>query len=261
MSRVPPWARNGSGERKREDTGSLVREPLGTGGIKAYDDGGYGIPSVLIEASMQEIAPLRRARGFTLIELLVVMAIIATLAGIGAVGIPRFLRDRDITVAKSRLAEIHKLFLQYQNRYGSLSPASGPEFVLSVWESKLMDWTPKDAEIFFDPSMKVTPNPDLSNVNADGISWTGPNQEGRRVRLGIQDRDANKKVIVCNRVPAVVQTDADLDLFPHANKGMVYLTLGGAVEWIDSGEFGGDYVIIGPDSPRDEFKWMVPDLN
>ena len=34
-------------------------------------------------------------RGFTLIELLVVMAIIATLAGLGVVGIPAYLRNAD----------------------------------------------------------------------------------------------------------------------------------------------------------------------
>ena len=51
----------------------------------------------------------RGAAGFTLIELLVVMAIIATLAGLGMVGIPRILRQADITQAKSNLGEIYKV--------------------------------------------------------------------------------------------------------------------------------------------------------
>jgi prepilin-type N-terminal cleavage/methylation domain-containing protein len=204
--------------------------------------------------------PYRPApRGFTLIELLVVMAIIATLAGLGAVGIPRFLRERDITVAKTRLSEIHKAFVIYQGRHGGLSPKSGPAFVLSIWDEGIVDHTRKDAEIFFDPGAKAKPEDDLSNVTPEGISWTGPNQEGLKVRLGIQDRNANNRVIVCNRLPEVIQSQEDIDLLPHAGKGIVYLTLGGAVEFIESSKFGGEYPIIGPNSPRDEFKWMVPD--
>ena len=86
----------------------------------------------------------------------------------------------------------------------------------------------------------------------------GPDQEGARQRMRTQNRNANNKVIVCNKVP-VVQTDADLDEMPYAAKGICYLTLGGAVDFMDSSSWPDEYPVIGPESALELFEKMVPE--
>jgi prepilin-type N-terminal cleavage/methylation domain-containing protein len=199
----------------------------------------------------------RHAGGFTLIELLVVMAIIATLAGLSIMGIPAILRQADITADKGKLQAIYKQLLIYQTNHKAMSPRSGPAFVLSIWDSGLMDKTQKDAEIFFAATTGNEPYPDLGNVSPEGIDWTGPDQEGARQRMKTQNRNANNKVIVCNKVPAV-QTDADLDEMPYAAKGICYLLLGGNVDFMDSSSWPDGYPVIGPESALEMFEKMVP---
>jgi prepilin-type N-terminal cleavage/methylation domain-containing protein len=201
----------------------------------------------------------RNRSGFTLIELLVVMAIIATLAGLGMVGIPRIMRQADITACKSHLDAIYKSLLIYQTNHKHFPRASGAEFVMGVWHSGIVDHTQKDAEIFFCPSMNAGPDADLGNVNADGIHYTGPDQAGSRKGLAPQDLNAAEKVIICDKVPTGNGDPEHLASLPHAAKGICFLTLAGSTDWIEAASVGGEYPIIGADSPSEKFHKMVVD--
>lgn len=206
----------------------------------------------------------RQARGgFTLIELLVVMAIIATLAGLGMVGIPRVMRQADITACKGHLSAINSSLLIYQQNNKQYPRTSGATFVLSIWDSHIVDHTAKDAEIFFCPSMNIGPDADCANVTPEFIGYTGPDQAGSRKGLAITDRNANDKVLICDKVPAGNGDKEHLDSLPHAAKGICFLTLGGSVDFIDSSAFGDGqsepYPIIGPNSPVEKFQKMVVD--
>lgn len=200
----------------------------------------------------------RQRGGFTLIELLVVMAIIATLAGLGIVGIPRIMRQGQVTACKDHLSGIFKQMMVYSDRYKGFPTQSGREFVFAIWQSRLLDHNRKDSEILFCPSLRASAPESLEDMTADDIDYTGPDLSNYGKRLQIADRNANDKIIVCDRVVPVVE-EKDKDRLPHAAEGICYLTLGGASEFMDVATFGGDYIIIGPESPRTEFQWMVPD--
>ncbi len=208
------------------------------------------------------VAKRREQGGFTLIELLVVMAIIATLAGLGMVGIPAIIREADKTAAKDRLKEVYRLLMIYDGNEKRWPREPGAKFPLAVLESNILDRDEKSCEIFFDPSLDFGPGPDCENCTEDGISWTGPSFEGGR-RYSPAMRNANKHVIVCNKVPPFLGED-DLDFFPHAGKGIVYLTAGGAVDWMAAGKWwpdgneGEDYPVVGPESQLEQFARMVP---
>jgi len=76
-------------------------------------------------------------------------------------------------------------------------------------------------------------------------------------------RNGHERVIVCNRVP-IFQDESDLDLFPHAAKGIVYLTAAGSVDWIDAEKFGMDdppHVVLGPESNLEMFHPIKPDYD
>jgi prepilin-type N-terminal cleavage/methylation domain-containing protein len=66
----------------------------------------------------------RAAGGFTLIELLVVMAIMATLIGIGVVGIPYMMRRGDKAAAETFLASLTGALEAYQTAEGAYPPTS-----------------------------------------------------------------------------------------------------------------------------------------
>jgi prepilin-type N-terminal cleavage/methylation domain-containing protein len=201
-----------------------------------------------------------RNQGFTLIELLVVMAIIATLAGLAVVGIPTYLREADKTACAGQLQKFYGYLMTYQNTYKSFPRASGPAFVMSVWDAEIVDHTVADAKIFFSPGTGNKPEEDLSNVNVDEIDYTGPDQENRRTRIRPQMRNANDFPIMCNRIPSVVEGEADLSDFPHAAKGINVLFAGGEVRWFDAkADFGEEYPIIGPESPIEKLRHLVPD--
>ena len=204
-----------------------------------------------------------RSGGFTLIELLVVIVIIGALGALAVNKIVPALRKKDQVVSLDRLKTIDAMFIIYQDQYGSLPRESGPGFVLALWTSGIVDHTVKDAQMFFDPTMTGKANEDLSNLTVDpppdGIDWTGPDMEQYRRPLRRQDRNANAKIIVCNRVPAEINSDDDLDALPHAGKGIAVLYLGGSTEFVPVQEFGSDHPIIGPDSPLEKFRKLVPD--
>jgi len=209
---------------------------------------------------MSTMYRMRESQGFTLIELLVVMAIIATLAGLAVVGIPTYLREADKTACAAQLQKFHGFLQIYQSRHGSMPRASGPEFVMAIWHSEIVDHDVPSAKVFFSPGTGNRPDEDLENVTADGIDYTGPDQENRRTRIRTQMRNANSYAIMCNRIPAVIETDADLSDLPHAGKGVNVLFAGGHVQWFDTKEdFHEEYPIIGPDSPIDKLKNLVPD--
>lgn len=197
--------------------------------------------------------------GFTLIELLMVMAIIATLASLGIYGIPRLARQADVTACKAHLASLNGQFSVYVERHKGMPAASGTAFVFALWESGLIDHTLKDTEVLLCPSMKGKFTGDVTQFTADDVDYTGPNQEGARRRLRPHDKNAHDTIIVCDRVLTVVD-DSDRKQLPHSEEGVCYLTLGGAVDFIEASEFGeAGYVILGPDSPVEKFKSMMPD--
>ena len=199
----------------------------------------------------------RRSGGFTLIELMVVMAIIATLAGLGMVGIPALLRSSEQTAAKDRLTSIYKLLGAYQitHKRWPGSERAGALFPLTVWDGGTLDKTGKDAKVFFDPSLGGEPFADLSNINEEGINWTGPSFErGRRYSASM--RNANDHIIVCNKVMAV-QDEDDLDFLPHAGKGIVYLTAGGQADFMSADQFTDEIPVVGPNSNIKSLQRMV----
>lgn len=200
---------------------------------------------------------LRRESGFTLIELMVVMAIIATLAGLGMVGVPRILRQRNITAAKARLGVVYRDLMAYESRYTHMPTESGEGFVLGPWLAGIVDHNVKEAEIYFDPSTGNKPDEDLDNVDNLEIDWTGPDQEGMRKRIMTTDLNAAVKVIVCNAIPELMSDD-DLDQLPHAAKGIVYLTLGGNTDFEESSKWSEGYPVIGPNSSNDRFRGIKP---
>jgi hypothetical protein len=187
------------------------------------------------------------------------MAIIATLASIGIYGIPAIVRQADVTACQGHLKKIYEqMFVYYTNNRG-LSMASGPDFVLSIWNNNQVDHTEKDAELFFCPSRKIKPGAGLENVTPEMISYTGPNQTTAKSAMGPQDRNANEKVIVCDRCLGHQATnDQEADELAHAAKGICFLTLGGSTDFIEAKSFG-DFPVIGPESTVEKFQRMVPD--
>ena len=207
--------------------------------------------------SMMNAAARRRKGGFTLIELLVVMAIIATLAGLGMVGIPAIIRASEQTAAKDRLMSIHKMLVAYSITHKRFPTRPGALFPLSILDGGILDKTAKDCDVFFDPSLGGAALEDLSNVTEEGINWTGPSFErGRTYKPSM--RNASKHVIVCNKIPPV-QSDEDLDFLPHAAKGIVYLTADGTAEFMVSERWEAEeYPVVGPESSLEMFQRMVP---
>ena len=97
-------------------------------------------------------------------------------------------------------------------------------------------------------------------MTADDIDYTGPDQSDMRVRIRPQMAMANNFAIISNRIPSMMEGEEDLAGFPHAGKGINVLFAGGTVVWFDTEtHFGGDYPIIGPDSPVDKLRRLVPD--
>ena len=197
-----------------------------------------------------------RESGFTLIELMVVMAIIATLAGLGMVTVPRMLRKNKLTKAMDNLRIIHQTLFDYEDSHGHMPTGSGEAFVLGPWIEGRIDRTVRDAEPYFDPSTGNKPDEDFTNVDEMMIDYVGPDQTGRRKRLMTSDRNANDKIIVTNSVPPV-QTDEDLDILPHSALAVVILTLGGSVDTIEANEFEEGYPVIGPDSSYEGLRWIA----
>lgn len=202
------------------------------------------------------------SRGFTLIELLVVMTIIATLAGLGMVGIPAIVRRAERTASMDNLRGLYRYYQLYEPDHGRLPDASGPEFVTALWDSGVVDHTTKDAQVFFCPSTGREPAEDLSNITPAGIDWTGPDLSGRRMGLKTSMNKAADVVIVCHKLPATFEQlslAADQGDLPLGGSGIACLTLDGTAEFIATEEFG-DYgfPIIGPDSPVEKLQQMVP---
>lgn len=194
--------------------------------------------------------------GFTLIELLVVMAIIATLAGLGMVGIPAIIRQSHKTAAQDRLSSIYDHLMIYYTDHKKWPKEPGANFPLAILTSGILDKDEKSCEIFFDPSMDFEPGPDCENCTEDGIAWTGPSFEGGGRFYTPSMRNANNHVIVANKVP-VVQSDEDLDFLPHAAKGIVYLTAGGRTDWIEAGQWSEGHPVVGPESSVEKFQHLV----
>jgi type II secretory pathway pseudopilin PulG len=195
-----------------------------------------------------------------LVELLVVMGIIATLAAVAAVGIPAYLRSAHKTACQQNLGSLYKNLFMYSQQYRSFPHANGPTFVLAPWIHGKVDKNQQEAKLFFSPGTPNQPAKDLSNVTPEGIDYTGPDQTGRRVHLTPSMANANAYVIVCNRLPAFYDGQVDLTQFPFGATGINALFAGGAVKWFDtSDDFGGDYPIIGPDSPVEGLQHMVAD--
>ena len=75
---------------------------------------------------------LSSQRGFTLIELLVVMAIIATLAGLGVVGLPGLFRRNDKIKCEDNLRQIYQQNVAYQTDHQEPAGADGPDSRMGV---------------------------------------------------------------------------------------------------------------------------------
>lgn len=202
----------------------------------------------------------RRQSGFTLIELLVVMAIIATLAGLGVTAIPAYLRSADKTKCQDNLRQIGLLLRTYEMDKKALPKADGPHFVMAIW-GRGVDKNAKSAELFFCPSTKNRPAEDLSNVNAAGIDYTGPDLSSYKGRNWISMSDNNAAIIgiVANKIPSpndgrpLEEIKKDM---PHKGYGVCVLYLDGGTGFVDAE--GEDLITYGPDSPNERLRLLKP---
>jgi prepilin-type N-terminal cleavage/methylation domain-containing protein len=209
--------------------------------------------------------PNQQKRGFTLIELLVVMAIIATLAGLGIVAVPAYLRSADKLKCQDNLSQIGKMLRLYEMNNKGLPRADGAAFVLAIWGREL-DRNEKAAEVFFCPSTKRFQNyRGQLDLEPEHIDYTGPDlttvMQNRRNGLSTSEPNAGVKGLVANKVPTRedFQTDDELRAnLPHAGKGVCVLFLDGSVDFIDSSDFQDDIPIYGPESPNDKLKMLKP---
>jgi prepilin-type N-terminal cleavage/methylation domain-containing protein len=71
---------------------------------------------------------VKRQDGFTLVELLVVMAIIATLVGIGVVGLPTLLRQGPKKAAQTFIATLSAQLEAYKSHEGAYPPTTLAEY-------------------------------------------------------------------------------------------------------------------------------------
>jgi prepilin-type N-terminal cleavage/methylation domain-containing protein len=191
-----------------------------------------------------------RTRGFTLIELLVVMSIIATLAGLAIVGVPAYFRMANKIKCADNLKQIYQLLLVYESGHKGMPTADGSAFVLGIWGGEV-DKNEKNGELFFCPSTKRHPTPDLSNVTPEGIDYTGINQSSKytgRNRISSSMPDGNEVPIVSNKIPESSSPTARKDQ-PHDGKGFHVLHISGNIEFIDANRFPEDLPVIGEEAP------------
>jgi prepilin-type N-terminal cleavage/methylation domain-containing protein len=199
-----------------------------------------------------------RSRGFTLIELLVVMSIIATLAGLAIVGVPAYFRMANKIKCGDNLKSMYNLLIIYESAHKGMPIADGSGFVLGLWGDGV-DKTEKAAEVFFCPSTKRHPAPDLSNVNAEGIDYTGIVQSTQslgRNRISSSMPNGSEVPIVSNKVPDPSDPNARKSQ-PHDGKGFNVLHISGDIEFIDANRFPDDLPVIGPEAPENLAKLRV----
>jgi prepilin-type N-terminal cleavage/methylation domain-containing protein len=208
---------------------------------------------------------LRPNRGFTLIELLVVMAIIATLAGLGVVGIPAYLRNADKLKCQDHLRQIGGMLRIYESENKGLPRADGAAFVLAIWGRQL-DKNEKTAEVFFCPSTKRFKDfQGKIDLEPDDIDFTGPDftaiMATRRNGLSTSEPNAAVKAISGNKVPRSDEYQSTDDLkkdLPHAGKGVCILYLDGSVDWVEAAQFQDDIPVYGPESPKESLRMLKP---
>ena len=204
----------------------------------------------------------QRSQGFTLIELLVVMAIIATLASLGAVAIPAQIRRAQRTSCQDKLKQIGTLLRGYEMDYKGLPKADGAAFVMAIW-GRGVDKNVKDAELFFCPSTGNRPADDLSNITPAGIDFTGPDLSNYKARnwISMSDRNAGITGIVGNKIPSpndgrpIDEVKKDL---PHKGYGVCILYLNGVTDWVPSEDFPDEIPVYGPDSQSEKLRLLKP---
>ena len=199
-----------------------------------------------------------RRSGFTLIELLVVIAIIAVL---GVFLVPRLipaLRQTDRTACAANLKNVHAALVMYQTRYKMLPPRrSGPDFLMALVDCELVARSKQDLRILICPSVSGEVQVAPEEFSAENTDYTGPDQTDTRKAMKLQQKGAEGTVVVCDRCPATPAPD--LKDMPHDGEGISVLFLGGTVEFIEATDFPEKYVVLGPDSPKEELKHMPAD--
>lgn len=165
-------------------------------------------------------------------------------------------RRVEIDVCQQRLAELYKTLVLYQHNHRRLPKESGPAFVLAPWVDGIVDRTVPDASLFFCPSTGRRPLPDLSNLTAAGVDYTGPDQSRLKGALRIGKWGTPDVVIACDRVPAPGEPGP----LPHGGQGVCVLKLTGEVEFIPASRFDGGRPVLGPKSSVESLRAMVPGL-
>ena len=199
-----------------------------------------------------------RRSGFTLIELLVVIAIISVLAVFLVPKIIPALRQTDRTACAANLKSLFGHLTVYQTRYKSLPPRrSGPDFVMALVDSGIIERTKQDLRVLVCPSLSAEVNVGGEDFEARDSDYTGPDQENQRKPMRLQQQGASNTPVICDRVSS--NPDPDGKNMPHDNEGINVLFLGGTAEFIETAEFPDGFVVIGPDSPKENLRSMVPD--
>lgn len=196
----------------------------------------------------------RRGRGgFTLIEILIVIAIIAVLAG---VLLPRILGATDtanVEACKQNLRNVAESLQLYRMRFHAWPDASGPAFLLELWEKEMVEHTPEDSLLFLCPGVGRSPQrndggeayTDLSYIDPDTIDYAGRNVEDYPI-------PRHKK--------APIASDDNDGVEPNHRFQTNVLWSDWSVTSLDIADYPGEEtLVVGPDSPAEELRELSSD--
>jgi prepilin-type N-terminal cleavage/methylation domain-containing protein len=94
-------------------------------------------------------------KGFTLMEMMVVLVIIGILSSALMPAINKALDSAKMTASERNMTKMFQDLVMYRtNGGGTVWPReNGPEFLLAPWRAKIFEHTPKNADVYFSPSL------------------------------------------------------------------------------------------------------------
>jgi prepilin-type N-terminal cleavage/methylation domain-containing protein len=189
---------------------------------------------------------MRRRGGFTLIELLIVIAIIAVLATVLLPRVAGVMENANVSACQANLRNFGQDLQLYRNRFKELPNASGPAFLLKLWETGMVEHVEKESLRFLCPGVGQSPSrneagaayDDIENVDPETIDYAGRNVQDHPIsRAG-----ASKEALAAD--------DNDGTEPNHKFKTNV-LWADLSVTDFDIATYPGlDVLVVGPDSPE-----------
>lgn len=166
--------------------------------------------------------------------------------------------EANILRTREKLSQIHTQLFTYEISNGRLPSRGGPDFLLSVLKSEdgekkgHMEKTKDSCMVFFDAFTGNLPGRNLENVTAEGIDFTGRNQEDRAYLVRrITERNASEKIIAAQKLGPDGAAPCD-------GEGICVLFLDGRTKFIPASEFKNSEVVIGPESSIEALHGLVP---